>query len=125
MKTLISAALAIAFATNALADELPFGLWHFPGNEVYLEIHESGNAFQCRIAQDQSVIKATGKLRGTSAVEWAPVSVTDADGNAIDAQGFGWDIDQIEMNGGSLVLAGKYGRFRFEKCCVSMPKQCR
>lgn len=112
-------------AANAAAAGSPYGLWNFPNNRVYLEIAESGEAFQCRIAPDNSVIRATGKLQGTSAIDWAPVTIVSSAGNPLNSMGVTWGIEQIALKNENLVLIGKYGSFEFVRCCASIPKQCR
>jgi hypothetical protein len=83
--TKINLTLVLLFFLNfAQANELPYGLWQFPGNGVWVEILENGSAFQCRIAQDKSVITARGKLVDKNTINWGNISIIGANNNVIE-----------------------------------------
>jgi hypothetical protein len=125
--TKINLTLVLLFFLNfAQANELPYGLWQFPGNEVWVEILENGSTFQCRIAQDKSVITAHGKLVDNNTINWGNISIIGMNGNAIEAPpGIAWGSDKIILSDGKLSLSGPYGTFIYEKCCSAIPKTCR
>lgn len=127
MKMLMVAALAGMLATQAVASDSPVGFWRAGSAQVYVEILASGQAVQCSISQDQSVIKGTGQLKNPTTLEWSPVSITNHQGRTVEAPGFGLGVGpvQVQVNRGKLVLNGKYGRVEFEKSPSSMPKPCQ
>ena len=125
MKKILVSLLLVSILSVGNASESPFGLWQFSGTAVYVEILESGETFQCRIALDKSVITAKGTLIGTTSINWEPLSIVDINGNPVDSQGFSWGTDSIAIENGKLTLAGPYGNFEYKKCCSSLPKECR
>lgn len=126
LMTKINLTIVLLFFINVVhANELPYGLWRFPGKEVWIEILENGSSFQCRIAQDRSVIKAHGELVDKSTINWGDISIKAANGKPIDTQGLSWGTDKITLLDEQLSLSGPYGTFLYEKCCSVMPKKCR
>jgi hypothetical protein len=125
--TKINLTLVLLFFLNfAQANELPYGLWQFPGNGVWVEILENGSAFQCRIAQDKSVITARGKLVDKNTINWGNITIIGANDNVIEVPpGIAWGSDKIILSDGKLSLSGPYGTFIYEKCCSAIPKICR
>ncbi|OZG72654.1 hypothetical protein BTA51_14080 [Hahella sp. CCB-MM4] len=103
-----------------------YGLWqHSSGTAVYVEISTTGEAFQCRIALNHSVIKANGNLEGNTSIIWEPLTIEDASGNPVDSQGFDWGVDDIDLNNSELTLKGIYGDFTYTRSVTEMPRKCR
>ncbi len=126
MKRSLAALIVVMISPLASSVETLSGLWqHESGTAVYVDVSSGGQVFQCRIAQDGSVIRAFGELQGDSSISWQPISINDVNGNSLDSEGFSWGVDGISLSSNNLTLKGVYGDFVYTRCATEMPKSCR
>lgn len=83
------------------------GLWRFPYTAVWVDISESGDVFQCRIAADEVVIASRGTIDGDT-ILWDEI----------------WGIDQVKVVEGELLLDGIYGEFSYISDGLEMHVSC-
>lgn len=117
--------ILIILTSVSQANVYPVGTWQFPDRDVYIEILENGNTFQCRIDTDQSIIRAIGKYDGDENISWLPVEIESKNGTLRDSDGFSWEEDKISISKGKLTLTGQYGSFTYIYIPDDIPAVCR
>jgi len=85
------------------------GLWQFPDRQVWIQIDADGSVFQCRIAQNNVVIKSDGSFVAPDKIIWNQI----------------WDEDTLLLEGNILTFSGKYGDFNFAPATDSMHCSCK
>ena len=84
------------------------GLWRFAENSVWIEIDESGAAYQCRIGREGTVFSSRGAFVAPSSIEWRA----------------NWGVDKISLHSGLMSLKGPYGEFEFHRATTELDPAC-
>ncbi len=85
------------------------GTWQFPERQVWIQLNSDGQAFQCRIDMNGSVISSRGELHRDNTIRWQRV----------------WEPDRIRRDGDTIYLKGTYGDFGFDKTNSKMIYECQ
>jgi hypothetical protein len=112
VRRLLPAAFIFA-CTSALAGEPSLltsisGLWQFAELNVWIQIDETGAAYQCRIGREGTVFPASGSFVSPNSIEWQNI----------------WGADTVTLTSGALILKGRFGEFKHHRASTLMSPAC-
>jgi len=113
MQKIIAAATFIIFSTVACARESSLltsisGLWQFAEYDVWIQIDETGAAYQCRIGREGTVFSARGTFVSPNSIEWQNI----------------WGTDTVTFSSGTMTLEGRFGAFKHHRASKPMSPAC-
>ena len=103
-----------AYSVSSTQSPPPFkdspyvGLWQYPDRWVWIKITQQGQAFQCRIDDDRTLIRSEGVLIEGDQIIWKE----------------NWGVDSITREANHIILDGKYGIFEYELADIDMDPAC-
>jgi hypothetical protein len=98
----------LAFAEGPVLLPSIVGLWRYGENDVWIQIDQSGSAYQCRIGKGGSVFSSTGTFVQPSSIEWDVI----------------WGTDKVVSHSGVMHLEGPYGAFEYRRASQAISEAC-
>ena len=84
------------------------GLWQFAENNVWIQIDDTGAAYQCRIGREGTVFSAGGRFVSPNSIEWQNI----------------WGTETVTLTSGALILKGRFGEFKHHRASTPMSPAC-
>jgi hypothetical protein len=98
----------VGYAQTPTALPSVVGLWQFAENSVWVQIDESGSAYQCRIGREGTVYSTRGMFAVPNSIEWRAI----------------WGVDTISLRSGKMVLKGPYGEGEYHRTTNGIAPAC-
>ena len=108
-----TAAIFVLASTLGLAGEPSLltsisGLWQFAELNVWIQIDDTGAAYQCRIGREGTVFSASGHFVSPNSIEWQNI----------------WGTETVTLTSGVLMLKGRFGEFKHHRTSTPMSPAC-